>query len=245
MPPHEPYAAVYGSPGARPRGLGLLKSLWPIGVILFGMGYLTRTALPYPHIPQGILALLFFAVAVGIAATINKARTKIANHTKGARGEELAARTLATLPQEYTVLHGIMMKGGLRDLEGGADIDHVVVGPNAVFAIETKHWHGDITCDGTELLQDGVLPDRDPIEQTQHAARRVQAFLATRGINIPVTPLLLFSAAMPRNVPTKRENVIVTHVDSLKDRLLAHEAPAFSRQIRQIMIEQLARQVEP
>jgi hypothetical protein len=240
-------ATIYGSPGARPRGLGLLKSLWPISLILFAMGYLTRAAVPHPAIPQWGIAALFFVVGVCMAATVNKARTKMANHAKGARGEERAARTLASLPPECSVFHGVMLKGRLRDLEGGADIDHVVITPAGLFAIETKHWHGHITCEDGQLLQDGFLPDRDPLEQARSAAQRVQTFLQSAGIgNTSVTPILLFTADAPRNVPETIQNVIVMDLQTLNRRLLHNRTNTIiPRALHQQIAEQFARQVEP
>ena len=243
---HTPPPHIYGSPGARPRGLGLLKSLWPIGLILFAMGYLVRTAYPHPQIPYWLNSLLFLAVAVGIAATANAARQKIGNHAKGARGEELAARALATLPPDYCLFHGLTIQGGIRDLEGGADIDHVVVAPQVVFTIETKHWHGDLTIQDGQLLQDNILPDRDPIEQTRTAAQRINRFLEKNGLPpVPVIPVLLFSTSAARRLPQDLRGVMLTDLQHLTQRLQAYDAPIMDPGIRQTIVECLARQVEP
>ncbi len=237
---------MYGSPGARSRGLGLLKSLWPIGGILFAMGYLVRVAIPYPDMPYWVTSLLFVMVAVGVAATTNHARTKISNHTKGARGEELAARALSQLPSSFSVFHGIILKGGLRDFEGGADIDHVVVTPDALFIIETKHWQGDITCEDEQLLQDGYLPDRDPIEQTRNAAKRVKNFLDSEGVPIPpIWPVLLFTASANLNLPSTLRGVILTDLEHLNEQLSKPQSEPIAPATRQAIIERLARQIEP
>ncbi len=240
------HPTIYGSPGARSRGLGLLKSLWPIGGILFGMGYLVRVALPYPVFPYWVSSLLFVMVAVGVAATTNHARAKISNHTKGARGEELAARTLSQLPFNYTVFHGVIMKGKLRDYEGGADIDHVVMAPHALYVIETKHWQGAITCEDEQLLQDGFLPDRDPIEQTAHAAKRIEQFLAQKGLpDIPTYPLLLLTATATTALPDNVRGVILTDLENLNQYLVKSQSHVIDPHTRKAIIEILARQVEP
>ena len=237
---------IYGSPGARSRGLGLLKSIWPIGGILFGMGYLVRVAIPYPAIPHWLTSLLFVTVAVGIAATTNHARKKISNHTKGARGEELAARTLAHLPANCAVFHGVIIKGGLRDFEGGADIDHVVLTPHALYVIETKHWQGEITCAQDELLQDGISPDRDPIEQARNAAKRIENFLTHEGLPlVPVLPVLLFTADSNLHLPPHIRDVMLTDLQQLTHQLAKPETETIDSQTRQSIIAALARQVEP
>jgi len=246
MPTTTNHPRIHGSPGARLRGLGLLKSIWPIGLILFAMGYLARTAWPYPEIPYWLNSLLFLAVAIGIAATTNQARRKIGNHAKGARGEELAARTLALLPPDWTVFHGLTVKGGLRDLAGGADIDHVVVGTQAVFTIETKHWHGQLSLQDDQLLQDGILPDRDPVEQTRSAAERVRAFLTKADIApVPVIPVLLFSASGTDALPPDLRGVMLCNLHNLTQRLQDQAHPALPTDTHRDIIRQLARQVEP
>ena len=247
MPTHNhTFPQVYGSPGARSRGLGLLKSLWPIGGILFAMGYLVRVAIPYPDMPHWVTSLLFVMIAVGIAATTNHAHTKISNHTKGARGEELAARALSQLPSTFTVFHGVILKGGLRDFEGGADIDHVVVTPHALYIIETKHWQGDITCEDEQLLQDGYLPNRDPIEQTSNAAKRVKTFLASETLTMPpIIPVLLFTAGTNVNLPPTLRGVILTDLDHLNEQLMQPQSESIAPATRQAIIERLARQIEP
>ena len=55
------------------------------------------------------------------------------------------------------------------------NIDHVVIGPKGIFAIETKTWSklkgGEITYDGSNLLINGSIPDKSPIKQAQANAR--------------------------------------------------------------------------
>jgi hypothetical protein len=53
---------------------------------------------------------------------------------RGIRGEEAVADVLAALPSSYWVLHGVWT--------GHGDVDHVVIGPTGVFALETKAWEG-------------------------------------------------------------------------------------------------------
>lgn len=62
----------------------------------------------------------------------------------GLQGEERAAALFSRLPREYVVLSDIKIH-----YQGKASqIDHVVVGPTGVFAVETKNLRGVITGDG-------------------------------------------------------------------------------------------------
>ena len=67
---------------------------------------------------------------------------------KGAVGEGLIAGILEGLPDGYTVLNDLTTPSG--------NLDHVVVGPNGIFVIDTKNWKGTVTSDGNgELLLNG------------------------------------------------------------------------------------------
>lgn len=69
---------------------------------------------------------------------------------QGAEGEAETARVLATLPPGWTVLNDLRWPG--RRL---ANVDHVVIGPNGIFVIDSKNWTGRITTAGGTLRQNG------------------------------------------------------------------------------------------
>ena len=65
----------------------------------------------------------------------------------GAKGEETVERHLERLGGSYRVIHDVV----LPNMRG--NIDHVVLGANGVFAIETKNHNGFITCSGDSWEQ--------------------------------------------------------------------------------------------
>ena len=56
--------------------------------------------------------------------------------------ESEVAEALKSLPTDYVLLNDLILP------EGGVKVDHVVVGPNGLFAIETKDCAGDVKCEG-------------------------------------------------------------------------------------------------
>jgi hypothetical protein len=54
----------------------------------------------------------------------------------GRKGESKVTETLKSLPDDYVVLNNIV----LPDSKG--NVDHVLIGPNGVFVIETKNYSG-------------------------------------------------------------------------------------------------------
>lgn len=87
-----------------------------------------------------------------------------------------------------------------NDIVGdGYNIDHVVVGPTGVYAIETKtrsiptDHQGKVVYDGERVLVNGFAPDRDPIKQAQALADSVAKMLApTTGQRPFVQPVVVF-----------------------------------------------------
>jgi len=61
----------------------------------------------------------------------------------GAEGEEKIAELLSHLDGSYFVIHDVVLPGMVKE-----NIDHVVLGPNGIFVLETKNHKGYITCQG-------------------------------------------------------------------------------------------------
>ena len=73
-------------------------------------------------------------------------------YEKGAVGERATADALAGLDsQDWVVMHDLAWPGRAR-----ANIDHVVVGPPGVFAIDTKNWSGRVELkEGHRVVRSG------------------------------------------------------------------------------------------
>lgn len=65
----------------------------------------------------------------------------------GAKGEEKTAKQLKQLKGRYHVFHYVVLP------RTKGDIDHIVIGPNGIFVIETKNNKGTITCNGDSWSQ--------------------------------------------------------------------------------------------
>jgi len=65
-----------------------------------------------------------------------------AAHRAGLEGQRLLPQYLASLDNQFCLINGVQLPG----MRG--DIDHVLVGPPGVFALETKHHRGQIICNG-------------------------------------------------------------------------------------------------
>lgn len=129
----------------------------------------------------------------------------------GAKAEREVGRELEKLHKDgFHVFHDWLP-------EKRGNVDHFVVGPQGVFAIETKGWTGEITCEDGKILRNG-RPNlgKDPILQVKGAAADVSRLIAeTRSFQTWVNPVLCFSRSDLRCYGTV-DGVEVTNVGSLR-----------------------------
>ena len=137
--------------------------------------------------------------------------------------------------QGYKVIHDIPVKAGDKTF----NIDHLLIGPNGIFTIETKGWrkplkgHCIVAYDGQKVLINGQTPDRDPIAQAMGQAAWVRDYLksCTALTAIPVTPLVVFPGwyidylqAGDSKVKVANEQLIWPCIQSSPHRLAPHDA---------------------
>ena len=100
-----------------------LCSLFAVGGVPF---------VPLDYTGRIIYLTIFGLSAAGCAVMAWRKLLKIRNHRRGLLGEQAVAEELQRLPAGYRVFHDVPGNGKWN-------IDHVVVGPAGVFAIETKY----------------------------------------------------------------------------------------------------------
>ena len=135
---------------------------------------------------------------------------EILSWRRGAAGEEETGRLLGTLPPEFRVLHD------RRVPNSRANIDHIVVGPTGIFAIETKSYAGRMTIREGELFVAGRR--RTPILAQAHwEADMVRSVVRRAGIQSDVAAIIcVHRAELPRNAPTVDGVTIVDGVGMIK-----------------------------
>jgi len=219
------FAKVFGSPGTRVRMTGLLRTQWPLLIVVALSGYLVRAALPVPPISRTIAGILFLVLAVAVAAAANYSRVRLQAFLKGAKGEEVAARELNLLPPPYTVFHGLDIRRLPQSAATGSDLDHVVIGPTGIFVVETKNWSDSITIKNGELLYDGITPTRPPLEQVKNETQSLRKYLKSEtGQDFEIQPVLCFAS---NNLPQGEQGssgVLVCNADRLTGLILSNES---------------------
>lgn len=136
------------------------------------------------------LALLAVAgiLVIGLVVTPNS----VTAWNTGAEGERLTARHLAQLePDGFVILHDRRLPGSRR-----ANIDHVVIGPPGIFAVETKSLSGKVEIRGDEVYVAGRLRSR-MLEEARREAIGVGVALAgeLEELELGVTPVIVVHRA--------------------------------------------------
>ena len=127
--------------------------------------------------------------AARLAAKAEEYRLQSENWAKGAAGERLTGERLLTLSAEFVVLHDLHVPGSR------ANVDHLVIGPNGVFVVDSKAYTGKLTAgDGT--LWRGKYPIRKEVETLSFISGRIAEHL-----EVPVASILCFTEAeLPQQV---------------------------------------------
>lgn len=166
----------------------------------------------------------------------------------GAEGEERALGypvpspgSLYELPDHYIVFNNLEVSNGANCRE----LDLVVLGRNGLFLVEVKHLRGEIT--GSEpdatwvqrkiaRLSGGAFenPVRNPVGQVKSAAGALRRYLASRGIDIWVEAIVVFTH--PEAVLRVRsDSVPMVRLPDLARTIAAHPATRPPRQFLDIL----------
>jgi hypothetical protein len=154
-------------------------------LLFVGIGIAAMVAALYVQVPFVGL------IAVGLAMVVFKARfRRWSNWSSGKRGELAVSEALKDLPNDYVLLNDLMLP------DGKGNVDHLIMGPNGLFVIETKNYSTFVKCIGDDWFIGGKKI-QSLSKQAKRNAVAVRENLATvfagQRVRLPfVTPLLVF-----------------------------------------------------
>ena len=153
------------------------------------------------HVFSPIKPSVWIGVGVAVLATVYAVRKciigrrELRNYRRGEEGERIVAQAIEQylIPVGYKVIHDIpVVKDGHE-----FNVDHLVIGTNGVFAIETKNYakpdRGSpiVRYDGDWLYWNGKRHKRDEAAQARSAAAAARECIARKlGMNLYVHPVL-------------------------------------------------------
>ena len=139
---------------------------------------------------EAAFALVMVFPIIGIWYYWRRYRT----NKMGSTGENMVTQVLKSeLNHEYYLLDDVLY---INDRGNKENIDHIVLGPNGIFAIETKHYNGKVTCKGS-YWQVPFPFGRSPSSQAMGNASWVSKAIKVSGVfetlKVWVEPIVVFS----------------------------------------------------
>jgi hypothetical protein len=193
-----------------------IRQYFTVALLCLGVAGTVISANHYVNLPAlgfiiTALAILFFKISF----------RRWSNWFIGKRGEEAVSQALKALSDDYALLNDLT----IPDSRG--NVDHLLIGPNGIFVIETKNYSGSVRCDG-----DRWFVGRRAVNSLSKQAKRnsmvIRASLTSlhpeKGFKVPyVSPLLVFVNNRIRlNLCTP--TIPVLRLDELVDFVRNHKA---------------------
>lgn len=139
-------------------------------------GFLTVGVFIFAWILKQPLVLLAGAFIFAYARGVDK---EWDNWWKGKVGEEAVIKSLEPLSDDYLLINDLVLSGR------HGNVDHFLVGPNGLFALETKNWSGRIKCIGDDWFCNG-RKRRGMSKQAKSNARKARNCLPGNHFVVPV-----------------------------------------------------------
>ena len=198
-------------PGEWAKVRGTVRSPWPLGICLVCFGAFAAATVLGQRLE--IFGALFAVSAIAVAFWWRRGLLRVESFFKGARGEEAMAGMLARLSDDWHIYHDFVA--------GKYHVDHVLVGPAGVFAVETKNWRDQVALESGELIAGGHVPDHPPIAQATAEAKAVGAVLARAGWTGEVFPVVCFASGTFKDGFAQSGKVLVANAEAFLKWLVA------------------------
>lgn len=142
----------------------------------------------------GILEGIGFVASIIMLITFQCYQRKYQIYKSGQQGEKAVINALTnSLNDDYYLLNGVYLK------DGGGDVDHIVLGPNGVYVLETKNWSGHIICNGDQWQRPGKKVKSSPSLQVKRNTQKIRKIITPslpfQGHRILIEGLLVFTNA--------------------------------------------------
>ena len=223
-------AIVHGKAGEWARVKGTVFGLWPLFLCVFAFGFSLALTIAAERVVALCGAVLLVGSLVAAFLSLQRGLGRVERFFKGARGEERVSGILSDLPDAYHIFNDF--------LANGKHVDHVVVGPAGVFAVETKFWRGKVTLEDDHILLDGQLPDHAPLAQALKEAALVKSELSKKGWTGAVTPVLAFASDTFEAKIAEAKGVVILNSNHLRESFSTERvtiAPAELTRLVQLM----------
>jgi hypothetical protein len=162
-----------------------------------------------------LFSVLAATVIIYAVYKMRRTRKRVRLMRLGRDGERGVAEHLEWLrAHDFVVIHDIP--------NGDANVDHVLIGPQGIYTIETKTLSKPhrgackITVEAGVIRANGMPLDRDPLIQAKAQAGWLRQFLAESQFTVPVQPVVVFPGWFVEPFDMKQTGVWVLEIKALK-----------------------------
>ena len=197
-----------------------LRAVLPLGFAFIWLLLDLLNRFTHRPTPLWVIGLFLAFAIVNFIVRFRKVRIKSRQLRQGLDGERYVAQIIERdlLPAGYRVIHDLPMERGGRKF----NIDHLLIGPNGVFCVETKAWskpfRGETvaTYDGSKILLNGVERCGKAIGQARAIAKIAEEqILKVSGISVKVTPFVVCVGWYVRKLCSGTPDVLVVNEEAL------------------------------
>lgn len=139
----------------------------------------------YINLP--LVGLVILAILIGC---FKASFARWGNWYVGKRGELAVTDALKSLPDDYVLLNDLTLP------DGRGNVDHLLIGPNSLFVIETKNYSGNVKCLGDQWFVNGWRIKSLSLQAKRHGIavhRNLRRLFSERRQKLPfVVALLVF-----------------------------------------------------
>lgn len=138
-------------------------------------------------------ALGWVIILIGILRTVfirrKAASTQKEKEAAGLMGEVRTAQELSRLDARYKVINRFYLyHRGVRQ-----EFDHVILGPNGIFHVESKNWSGQIHLSDHGVRRSVKGDFHDPVEQMYRHHTLLEGLLRDNGVTPDLVGILCFT----------------------------------------------------
>jgi hypothetical protein len=210
-----------------------------LSLLLFSLFFgLTSYCILFQTQKIGVIEGIGFVTSQSVLlVTFQIYQRKYRIYKSGRQGEKTVINTLAhNLSDDYYLLNGIYLK------TGGGDVDHIVLGPNGVYVIETKNWSGKIVCNGDQWQRPGTNVKSSPSLQVKRNTQKVQKIIDSslifQGYRVWAEGILVFTNAHS-NLNISNPTVTVLKLQQLPKHIKNQESPILTKEQIQKILKQI------
>lgn len=243
-------ARVVGYPGSREATIGIRYVLMVAigGLLAVGLLWHLATVSPAVVVAAGTLIALLVACRLDRSRPdkVFNALVKAMAYLRGSEGERRTAEVLDGLPDDYVVFHSLCF----RDAAEGQlrwNIDHVVVGPTGVFAIETKNYSSARV--GSAETDNRVRSDVAQVRRNaKDLKRRLKTWSGGKLSDVWVEAVLVYTQDGARTANLREGTTDVIPLRLLRDQVLCRRGreldPRSAFSVAQVLFDQYPHDVQ-